>query len=145
MGTPSQKIKDETNERLNHIEALLQNKNNADINKFTSAEGLQNRFPLGFGLFYSDGRKILYYVGITSQDVSFDPATIKLLTLTEKELCLSGFSATIKSTRIYMDSSCIVSTAGSSASLMNINGVKVNVESLERSAGSVAWVIGLAP
>jgi len=66
-----QKIQSDVQE----IKKLLENpsKNIPELTKFIDSQGLQAKYPLGYALFFSDGRKTLYY---GSPD-SFDPRAYK--------------------------------------------------------------------
>jgi hypothetical protein len=129
------------------IAQLLENKDSepAALDKFLAAKGFEKEYSLGFAIFYSDGRKTLYYAENTNQDVKFDPATIRVLNLTPTKFCLSGFYAIVKGTRLLLDATCIGSSPGSVLNLMRINGVTIKAESLGGSSASIAWIIGLTP
>jgi hypothetical protein len=129
------------------IAQMLENKDTdpALLDKFIASRGLVNKYPLGFALLYSDGRKTLYRVVNVNKDVQFDPATIRGLRLTEEYFCFSGFSAIVKKSQLNMDQNCVGTPVGTVLQMMSFNGVSVIAESLGGSAAGAAWIIGLAP
>jgi hypothetical protein len=129
------------------VAQLLENKDTkpASLDAFITSNGFDKKYPLGFVLFYSDGRKTLYYPVNTNNDVQFDPSTIRALRLTAMNFCFSGFSATLKGTHLIMEGNCLGAAVGSVVHLMSLNGVTIGAESLGGSAAGAAWIIGLAP
>jgi hypothetical protein len=58
---PPTKVESEQTALLQDIRKLLENLNPHELETFFESRGLEQKYPLGFALFYSDGRKNLYY------------------------------------------------------------------------------------
>ncbi len=129
------------------VAQLLQNKDTkpALLNEFIVSRGFEKNYPLGFGLFYSDGHQTLYKGVNTNNDVQFDPSKIRALRLTATDFCFSGLSVTVRGHNLSMEGDCFRLPAGSVLHFMTWQGVSIDFASLGGSAAGVAWIIGLAP
>jgi hypothetical protein len=129
------------------VAQLLENKDTkpALLDEFISSRRFEKKYPLGFGLFYSDGRKTLYHSGKTNNDVQFDPSTIRVLQLTATNICFSGFVVKVKGIPLTMNNVRVGARVGSVFNFMRWQGVSISGESLGVSATGAAWIIGLAP
>jgi hypothetical protein len=75
---PPTKVEDKQTTLLQDIKQLLENQNSHELNKFFESKEFEQKYPLGFALFYSDGRKTLYYGKPSSSGIIFDPSTLKV-------------------------------------------------------------------
>jgi hypothetical protein len=68
------------NVKLIAVARLLENKDKdpQSIKTFIDQAGLPQKYPLGFALFYADGRKTLYYTSPSRAGISFDTTALKV-------------------------------------------------------------------
>jgi hypothetical protein len=129
--------------KLAAIEHLLENKDKDPqaIELFTDQAGLAQKYPLGFSVFYSDGRKILYYGKTSSGGISFDPS---LLTVTRNgnTYCMNILPVRIRGNLLdNIRNICV----GNFAHLARVNDVVLDIEPLAGSDEGAAWVLGMKP
>jgi hypothetical protein len=115
----------------------------APLESIVNHYSLREKYPLGFALFYSDGRQVLYYGDNLNSNTAFDPANIKVVLLSKFQLCFSGFRWNGPGGHIIMGNNCIGLNPGSKMSLLVGRQVSVSFESLATSPSGAAWVIGL--
>lgn len=127
------------------LENRGKNEPTPDLSKFIETKGFEQKYPLGFALFYSDGSKTLHYGIQPNPDISFDLASIHVLSLTHDEINMSGFAITVKGSTIIIDKWSIGIDATTAHSLIGINGIDVVAESLGGSTEGAAWIIGVRP
>jgi hypothetical protein len=154
---PPTKVESEQTAHLEHLETLVgtllrenqgRNTPTPELKKFIDARGLEQEYPLAYALFYSNGRKTLYYGPPNSMGVIFDPASIKVASIKNDEICLSGFTMTISELDwAWEDNACFA--FGSLGIEMRIQSPKssliVGVHNLGGSTEGAAWVIGVKP
>jgi hypothetical protein len=97
------KTAQETQADLQAIKRLLENKNTADagrtlngqkeaehaLDTFIGENNLDQKYPLGFAIFYSDGHKNLSYGKPFNSRISFDPSTLVVMAKDDKLACLN--------------------------------------------------------
>jgi uncharacterized membrane protein len=115
------------------------------LNNFIDSRGFEKKYPLGFALFYADGSKTFHYGRLPNPDVSFDPGSIKAISITENAIQITGFEITVKKSHLKMNNFYINKEALTVKHLILINGVNVDAESLGISTEGAAWIIGLRP
>jgi 5S rRNA maturation endonuclease (ribonuclease M5) len=122
---------------LQTIKKMLENpsKNVTQLTKFIDTQRLEAKYPLGYALFYSDGRKTLYY----GNPNTFDPASIQVVSFGQNEMC---FNANLKGTQ--WDDACVDITAAPGPHTLQVSPpFHFYVELLAQSAGEAAWMIGV--
>jgi hypothetical protein len=129
--------------KLASIAHLLDNKdkNPQAIKLFTDQTGLAQKYPLGFSIFYSDGRKILYYGKTSGGGISFDPS---LLTVTRvgNRYCMNVLPVKIKGNLLGTIRDICVENF---AHLAQVGDVILDIELLAGSDEGAAWVLGMKP
>jgi hypothetical protein len=115
----------------------------AALRSFINYYGFNEKYPLGFALFYSDGSRVLYSGEKIDPKLSFDPANIKVLRITPFQLCFSGFAWNGAGAHLIMDNDCVSAPPGSRSELIKAKDFSVAVESLGVSPRGAAWVIGI--
>lgn len=129
---------------LELIKDLLERRNPAELDRYFKSKELEKKYPLGFALFYSDGRKTLYY-GIHS-GVSFDLSSLRASGISSDKFVMSGFKFTGSGGgTLAMNDVHVLTGAGSIVHLLVSGNVAVDIESLAGSTEGVAWVIGMKP
>jgi hypothetical protein len=128
--------------KLAAIVKLLENKdeNPQAINTFTEQSGFVKRYPLGFALFYSDGRKILYYGRQTISRITFDPSSLKVTRVGD------GYCMNILPIRVQgklLDNTKNMCVAHFTH-VAQIGDVLLDIEPLATSSEGAAWVVGAA-
>jgi hypothetical protein len=132
------------------IRSLLENKERdpskltSFLSKLSDEKSLARRYPAGFVLFYSDGRKTLYSVPQFSPEIGFDPSTVEAYNMTITSTCITGVKAKIYNTHINLENDCFFVKPGASMVLLSVGGVKFTLESLGGSASGAAWIIGIS-
>lgn len=130
------------NVKLVAFRKLLENqdKNPKAVTDFIDTLGLEYKYPFGFALFYSNGKKILYYGNPNSSGVSFDPSKLQIARQGDL-FCMSVLHITIRALHINMKDVC-VQGAGL---LTRMEGVDIDIETIARSSEGAAWIIGARP
>jgi len=137
------KIAQNTQSDVRDIKKLLENpsKNIPELTKFIDSQGLEAKYPLGYALFYTDGRKTLYY---GSPKSSFDPASVQVISLTQNQI---RFNADLKDSgtksEIQMNDAYIDMDVPGLHSLMVVGSLHFYVELIAHSVGEAAWIIGV--
>jgi hypothetical protein len=129
--------------KLAAIVKLLENKdeNPQAISTFTEQSGFVKRYPLGFALFYSDGRKILYYGRQTISRITFDPSSLKVTRVGD------GYCMNILPIRVQgklldnIKNMCVAHFTH----VAQIGDVLLDIEPLATSSEGAAWVVGASP
>jgi hypothetical protein len=128
---------------LEHIEKLLENpsENLPQLTEFIDSQGLEAKYPLGYALFYTDGRKTLYY---GSPKSSFDPASVQVISLTQNQI---HYNADWKDpgtkSEMQMNDAYIDMDVPGTHSLMVVGSLHFYVELIAHSVGEAAWIIGV--
>jgi hypothetical protein len=133
-------------DRLERIEKPLENnpnENSPAIKEFVKDEKLESKYPLGFALFYSDGRRTLHY-DRPNLGVNFDPAGVKVQ-LTDTSVCVSSAPITVGGIDFIITSNCFGRRASYQITLLNTGNALVKAETVANSTDSVAWVMGIMP
>jgi hypothetical protein len=129
--------------KLAAIVKLLENKDEDPkaINTFTEQAGFVQKYPLGFALFYSDGRKILYYGRQTSSGISFDPSSLKV-TRAGDWYCMNILPVRIQGKLLdNIQNACFAHVTH----VAQIGDVLLDIEPLATSSEGAAWVLGMKP
>jgi hypothetical protein len=129
--------------KLIAFKSMLQNKDKdpAGISEFIDSAGLQQKYPLGFALFYSDGRKILFYGKPSSSGISFDASRLKVTRIGDV-YCLNILPIIVGGQLLdnYRDN-----CARGNVNLAVINDVAIYAEVLAGLNQKSAWVLGMKP
>jgi hypothetical protein len=130
---------------LQQIKSMLENKSTREISEFTMHQGLQVKYPLAYALFYTDGRKLLYY-GNPQAKVDFDPSKL-IVDDTGSGFCISGLSVSSQGSGISGPGQiCLPHPAARMIiRFARIENITVIFEAIAASATEKAWVIGLTP
>jgi hypothetical protein len=129
--------------KLIAFEKLLENKDKDPqaIRVFTDHAGFEQKYPLGFALFYSDGRKTLYYGKVSSGGISFDPSTLKVTRIGEF-YCMNILPVRIRGKLLdNFKDNCV----SHSMHVAQIYDVYLDIEPLAISSEGAAWVLGMKP
>jgi hypothetical protein len=134
----------DTNEnvRLIAISALLENKDKdpQSIKTFTDKAGLSQKYPLGFALFYADGRRTLYYTSPSRAGISFDPTSLKVSRIGDW-YCMNISPVRIMGKIVKIQNTCVAHAK----QVIRINDVVLDLEPLAKSSEGAAWVLGMKP
>jgi hypothetical protein len=123
---------------------LLENKDKDPqaIRTFTNQVGLEQKYPLGFPLFYSNGRKTLYYGRPSSSGISFDPSTLQV-TRKDEYYCLNILPVRIRDVMPNIRYSCF---AGHGViHPLRLGDINLVIQPLATSTEGAAWVLGMKP
>jgi hypothetical protein len=134
------------NAGLDIIATVLQHERDAPpapLESIVSYYDLAKKYPLGFALFYSDGRRLLYSGNSINSSATFNPASIKVRFLNELELCFTGFVWNGPGSRMIMDNICVGLQPGNKMNFYRGRDVAVTFESLAASPSGAAFIIGL--
>jgi hypothetical protein len=148
---PPTKVESEGATKLEDIAATVrtilanQTAHPQELKQFVDEQGFENKYPLGFALFYADGSKTLHYGSQPNPDVSFDPSKITALSISDLQIRVAGFAIIVKGSHLTIGDFHIGKEALKAHSLIRINGVDVEAELLGTSTKGAAWIIGLKP
>jgi hypothetical protein len=130
------------------IRELIENqdKDQSRLEAFTRTHAFEVKYPLGFALFYSDGDKILSYVGPTTNNISFDPSNL-VVTIEHhgvyEGVCLSVLPVAINGQPLSNFSNNCFAGVGQTMRAARIGSIEIDIEPLGTSAKGAAWVIGM--
>jgi hypothetical protein len=127
--------------QVEEIKNLLERQNSTDLETYVRSTDLEQKYPLGFALFYSDGRRTLYYGMSSSSGLTFDPSTLQV-TRNADIYCLNMIPVNIRGRLLDIHNICVT---GDSMHLARINDVVLDIEELGRSSQGLAWVLGMKP
>jgi hypothetical protein len=122
---------------------LLENKDRDPeaIRAFIDRAGLQQKYPLGFALFYSDGQNILYYGRPTSKGISFDPSSLKVARIGDW-YCMNILPIRIQGKLLdNIRNACVANVTH----VAQVGDVLLDIEPLATSSEGAAWVLGMKP
>jgi hypothetical protein len=126
----------------------MENKGNEpirDLDNYITATGLEERYPLGFALFYSDGRKTLHYAR-PANGVQFDPSNVTVEKFTNDSVCLSITPLIIRGSSNWHKNICFTPGERRRMAYWRLgDGAIIYVEPIANSSDGVAWVFGIAP
>jgi hypothetical protein len=129
---------------------LLENKDNDPqaIERFITEAKLQQKYPLGFALFYSDSRKLLYYGRSNVSGMSFDPTMLKITVakIAGKTMyCMNILPVKINGNLFEnVQNNCFGEIASGGYAVI-INGIAIDIEPWATSSKAAAWVVGMKP
>jgi hypothetical protein len=129
--------------KLATIVKLLENKDNDPqaLNTFTEQAGFVQKYPLWFALFYSDGRKILYYSRQTNSGISFDPSSLKVIHIGDG-YCMNILPVRIQGKLLdFIKNICVTYVQH----VAQVGDVFLDIEPLATSREGAAWVVGMKP
>jgi hypothetical protein len=134
-------------ERVNLIavEKLLENKDKDPqaIRTFTDQAGFEQKYPLGFAFFYSNGRKTLYYGRSSSSGISFDPSTLKV-NRSGDWYCMSILPVRISGKLLdNIRDNCFGGQG--IIHVAKLGDISLDIEPLASSSEGAAWVLGMKP
>lgn len=115
------------------------------LNKIVSDYDLKNKYPLGFAIFYSDGRKLLNY-GEQQQtgNVSFDPSLLTITFIDNKTACLNSLPLRIDGKPVLNMSNVCFGGSGQIIHAVRVDKLAaIDLEPLGGSQQGLAWVIGV--
>jgi hypothetical protein len=149
-GYPSEKIEPmaaDVHEILSLLKTLAADQKTAAANPNAgetsnpeiSLEQIEREYPLGFALFYSDGRNINYSIKQSSgSGVTFDPSGLEV-TREGDYYCMNKMPALIRGKSLGVFSHvCVAGTQH----FARVNDVMIDVKSLKASGAQAAWIIG---
>jgi hypothetical protein len=104
IAPPTKVEKDETVHLKNietsvtDIRSLLEHQNTHPhaLQQFVDERGWEQKYSLGFALFYSNGSKTLHYGKQPNPDISFDPSSIKIIHITNYEVSFVGMALKLR-------------------------------------------------
>jgi hypothetical protein len=134
-------LSQQTHDDIQQLRSLLENnggKNTPtpELKRFIDTKGLEQKYPLGFALFYTDGRKPPLYYDRQSGGVNFDPSKLSVTKLTSNEICFDW--PDIHATHVW-----VRTKTGGVVHLFQIDHVGIDGELLGNSTEGAAWVIGM--
>jgi hypothetical protein len=127
------------------LRRLLENKNTSNSKKvedYVQRSGLESTYPLGFALFYSDGRKTLHY-GQTGTGVIFDPSLVEVTEFGTDKICLSSAPIKVNRTTLNFSNNCFARGSEGRFSFVDLGTAGVEIARLADSGKAVVWVMGL--
>lgn len=136
--------------RLDYIQQLIENKDarSQELTEFINQRGLDQKYPLGFALFYSDGRKLLYYGHPSSNGISFDPSDLRVTRVDDYswKLNVVPMRSNQKALEIALENISDITISNNRPTLLvRASGVSLYTEPLASSGEAAAWVIGMKP
>jgi hypothetical protein len=122
----------------------VQRKANQELSSLIAEKDLDKKYPLGFAIFYSDGRKLLSYGKPTNSNVIFDPSTL-IVTNKDKFVCLNLLPIRINGRLMDNIRDTCFGGNGPIIHAARVGNVGIDIESLGSSTEGAAWVIGVRP
>jgi hypothetical protein len=118
------------------------------IDEYAENRGFKNQYPLGFAIFYSDGKKITAYQVPPRGNISFDLTNLKVTFQSSAagsyvSICMNLLPVDVggRQLRIVHDS-CFVGT-GHVIHAAQIDDVSIDVVALGSGPNGAAWLIGM--
>jgi hypothetical protein len=143
---PPTTVESRLEKHVAHIENLLENKNKnpQPLTQFLDDLRISKIYPLAYALFYADGRKVLYSAIVNDAGIDFEIANIRVVTITDQKICISGFRINVQGSRIRGDGiPCFIMAPGTIMHFARAESVVVDVLALGGSVGGGAWIIGV--
>ena len=134
-----------TSDDVAAIKQMLENKTPENLEKlgiYLKSEGLESMYDHGFALFYSDGRKTLYY-GAIGTDVKFDPYYVKVTEFTNDNICFDTGLIQIHSSTLSLTNVCVYRGSEGRVRLAVVDNDTVEIRRLANSSTGTVWVIGI--
>jgi len=128
------------NRRTEISQPIKEDQTTSELDSYLRSKGFEKEYPLGFALFYSDGRRVLYYGKTSDRGPNFNPANVGLVNFTNDEICIN-----MQIQNIDFNNTCFSGTPGSTIRVVKMNGSELDAESIGQSAVGAAWVIGVKP
>jgi hypothetical protein len=128
--------------RLDKIQTLLEDKdkNPQKLTNFITQEGFEQKYPIGFALFHSDGRKTLYYGRLARSGIIFDPSNLKVERKADGFYCLNILPVKIGGRLLdNFKDMCVRQVMH----VAQIGDIFIDIEPLASSDEGLAWVIGM--
>jgi hypothetical protein len=138
---------EDIDKKLDHILSLLENKYKRpqELTTFIDTLGLEQKYPLGFALFYSDGRRTISDTRPSSgSGISFDPSTLKVTRIGDS-YCMNILPVRIRGKLLDNYKDLCVSELPPGAHVAKVGDVLLDIEPLALSSGGAAWVLGMKP
>jgi hypothetical protein len=128
------------------VAQLLENKDSKPhaLDEFVTSEGLKNKYPLGFAIFFSDGHKVLSSSSSEDSNISFDPSAVKL-TFEHNAACLDVLPVRINGRLMTNFQNICFGGGGSVIHAVRLGNLAIDIETLGESPHGAAWVIGMRP
>lgn len=134
------------------ITQLLENKdaNPQSLENFVAKIGLKYKYPFGYGLFYSDGTKILSYEVAIKNAIRFDPTVSKVTFENTPDgsgikVCLDLLPMRVNGDIIKNISNVCFGGRAPILHAVRWYDVSIDIEYLAASPRGAAWVIGMRP
>lgn len=129
------------------IGQVLGHKENAPaiLNKIADDHDLEHKYPFGYAIFYSDGKKTVNS-GVSNQRgiVTFDPSSLNITFRDNKVICVELLSVSVNGRPRVMFSNMCFGGNGSMMRLINVErSIELDAEPLGQSQLGLAWVVGL--
>lgn len=112
------------------------------LDSVASSYNLESRFPLGFGIFYSDGHKIVSYGHTNKQGIEFDTSNFDVIPLDNKGIIIQSLVIT-RNGKPYFTMKNDVFMGFGPTPLLRMGNVILEMVPLVVSSHGWAWVIGL--
>jgi len=130
---------------LANLKNIIEGKNSRKFDDLADSQGLDTKYPDGYGLFYSDGSKTLHLTKPDRAQYSFDPSGVQVIELTPEKVCMN-LPIKMYSVNITMTNACFFRGASGVVHLIQLaNGFSLDVVNLSNSANGAAWVLGMGP
>jgi hypothetical protein len=138
---------------VGEIKRLLQENNGKttptpDLRNFISSNQLEQKYPIGFALFYTDGRKTLHYGYTSESGISFDPTNVTVRfernAIGHNVICIDGSPVKIRGKKLDVKNNCFGGPPPAKGQ-WEIDDVGLYVGLLASNTNEAAWLIGLKP
>jgi hypothetical protein len=121
-----------------------------DLRNFISSNQLEQKYPIGFALFYTDGRRKTLHYGYTSDSgISFDPTNVTVRfehnEFGQSEICIDGSLVMIRGKKWDVTNACFSGRVPPLKGQWEIDDVDMAVALLDSNKNEAAWLIGLKP
>lgn len=134
---------------LAQIHQMLEERNNAGIDDYLDSRNLTKRYPLGYIIFYTDGRLIYYgRAGVLSfysgkNLIKFDPELLVVKKGQDDSYCMNKLPIDVNGIPFDGVRDMCVSGAKGAFNAAFIYGALIVVEPLATSTNKAAWLIGI--
>ncbi len=134
------------------VAQLLENKDNnpAALEDFVAEKGFKDKYPLGFALYYSDGKQLLSYGISTESAIRFDSSEIKVTFEKAPDgngvvVCLNLLPVRINGKMLTNFRDNCFGGFNPILHAVRLGNVSIDIEYLASSPRGAAWIIGMTP
>jgi hypothetical protein len=139
----AQQLTESTARTVEEIKTLLLGNRNqttptSALQTFIESKKLEEKYPLGYALFYTDGRTppLYFKQRAVNNNISFDPSNLRVTELTSNRMCFDW--PDVHATHI-----CLTGRSGAVFPMIRISDVQIEGELLGNATDGAAWVIGM--